>query len=61
LQIHLGEEEGAVLLELARTATTGPVSCVVKGVISVIGCFQSVLSLLQALPRGSAILSLQIA
>jgi len=56
LQIHLGEEEGAVLLELA---TTGPVSCVVKGVISVIGCFQSVLSLLQALPRGSAILSLQ--
>jgi len=54
------EEEGAVLLELARSAaTTAPVSYAFNCVISVIGCFQGVLLLLQALPRGPAILCLQ--
>ena len=60
LQIHPREEEGAVWLELARSAaTTAPVSYIFKCVVSVIDCFQSVLLLLQALPRGPAILCLQ--
>jgi len=60
LQIHPGEEEGAVLLELARSAaTTAPVSYVFNCVISVIGCFEIVFLLLQPLPRDPAILCLQ--